>query len=587
MKLTVDTRFIIGAVVAWLIVLAMVHTLAKSKGKNRNPLDWPEVDRCIFLVSIFFFLGVVFNTTSGFIHLVYGKLPAYMNQAFVLPFMQILRFLALGWLALLLIGVWLKRKKVKNELYTHAVIHYSALFTALFCYMWGGVTEIGPWLFAMALGAFNLLLFRPGVALPWILTFFIIVFASQLAVWLDLVPYSPIFGRPPFVDGKPVTIHWVISLLWATMTFLLMLSLMAFVVTQWRKRESEVADMTTLLKKMFGRYLSTEVMKSILENPAAMEMGGERRRVTIMMTDLRGFTAHSERLEPEQVVQMLNTYFESMVEVVLKYHGTINEIVGDALLVVFGAPQEMADRAEKAVACAIEMQNTIAHVNARNLEAGLPELEMGIGLNDAEVVVGNIGSSKRSKYAVVGSGVNMTGRIESYTVGGQILISDSLRQEVGRILRIDGQRDVIPKGTETPMRIFEVGGIAGPYNLALEEKTPGLVTLVKQIPLQLKVLDGKVEGGGKCGGIIKRLSKRAAEIDLKDTLEPLTNIKMNLLDVEEELKVRNIYGKVIERYGERGKTHLIRFTSVPSEAAAYFHAHRQHGAESQETGGIG
>ncbi len=580
MHLTVDKRFLIGAAVAWLIVLAIVHMLAKSSGKNRNPLDWPEVDRCIFLVSIFFFLGVLFNTTSGFIHLVYGKLPSYMNHTFVLPFMQILRFLALGWLALLLIGVWLKRKKARNEIYTHAVVQYSALFTALFCYMWGGVTEIGPWLFAMALGAFNLLLFRPGVALPWILTFLIIVFASQIAVWLDLVPYSPIFGKPPFVDGKPVTIHWIISLLWATMTFLLMLSLMTFVVLQWRKRESEVADMTALLKKMFGRYLSTEVMKSILENPAGMEMGGERRRVTIMMTDLRGFTAHAERLEPEQVVEMLNTYFESMVEVVLKYHGTINEIVGDALLVVFGAPQDMPDRAEKAVACAIEMQNTIAHVNARNLEAGLPELEMGIGLNDAEVVVGNIGSSKRSKYAVVGSGVNMTGRIESYTVGGQILISDSLHQEVGEILRIDGQRDIMPKGTEMPIRVYEVGGISGAYNMALEERTPGLVTLAKEIPLQFALLEGKGESGDGRGGIIKRLSKRAAEIDLEDSLEPLTDIRMNLLNVEEGLGVRNIYGKIIECYGEEGRTHLIRFTSVPPEAAAYFHAHRQHGTGS-------
>ena len=174
---------------------------------------------------------------------------------------------------------------------------------------------------------------------------------------------------------------------------------------------------------MFGRYLSTEVMNSLIENPSALELGGERRKVTIMMTDLRGFTALSERLEPEQVVQMLNAYFEVMVEVVLKYNGTINEFIGDAMLVIFGAPQEMPDRAQRAIACAIEMQNAMAQVNKENRVQGMPELEMGIGLNETEAIVGNIGSSKRSKYAVVGSGVNMTSRIESYTVGGQILIS--------------------------------------------------------------------------------------------------------------------------------------------------------------------
>ena len=116
----------------------------------------------------------------------------------------------------------------------------------------------------------------------------------------------------------------------------------------------------TFLKDMFGRYLSEEVTNTLLENPDMLNLGGEKRSVTIMMTDLRGFTALAERLEPEQVVQILNTYFEVMVEVLLKYNGTINEIIGDALLVIFGAPQQMPDRAERAVACAIDMQNAMA-----------------------------------------------------------------------------------------------------------------------------------------------------------------------------------------------------------------------------------
>lgn len=221
---------------------------------------------------------------------------------------------------------------------------------------------------------------------------------------------------------------------------------------------------------MFGRYLSHEVMTSLIENPSALELGGEKRRITIMMTDLRGFTALAERLEPEQVVKVLNSYFEIMVEVVLKFKGTINEIIGDALLVIFGAPQEMPDRAQQAIACAITMQNAMAKVNEQNRAQGLPELEMGIGLNETEVIVGNIGSSKRSKYSVVGGGVNMTSRIESYSVGGQVLVSESVRYEAGEILRVDSERVVFPKGSETPLKIYEIGGIAGQYNFALEEQ---------------------------------------------------------------------------------------------------------------------
>ena len=159
------------------------------------------------------------------------------------------------------------------------------------------------------------------------------------------------------------------------------------------EREKRVTELSEFLKKMFGRYLSTEVMNSIIENPLALELGGERRSVTIMMTDLRGFTALSERLEPEQVVQMLNAYFEIMVGIVLKYNGTVNEIIGDALLIIFGAPQKMTDRVQKAIACAIEMQNAMAKVNKENLVQGLPELAMGIGVNEDEVIVGNIGST--------------------------------------------------------------------------------------------------------------------------------------------------------------------------------------------------
>jgi len=330
------------------------------------------------------------------------------------------------------------------------------------------------------------------------------------------------------------------------------------------------------IRATFGRYLSDEIVNSILETPGGLKLGGEKRKVTIMMTDLRGFTTLSERLNPEQVVQMLNSYFEVMVDVVLQYNGTINDIIGDGLLVIFGAPQEMADRVQVAIACAIEMQNVMSKVNEKNRTQGLPELEMGIGLNETEVIVGNIGSGKRSQYTAVGSGVNMTSRIESYSVGGQILISESVRQAAGEILHIDAQRDVLPKGAEMPLRIYEVGGIAGRYNLALERDTPALVTLARQIPLSYTILGGKHVGKERFEGLVARLSKKSAEIELDEPLELLANLKMNLGDVPEELSAKDFYGKVIKRSGENGQTQIVRFTSVPPEIGFYFQAFLQH-----------
>ncbi|UCD33169.1 MAG: hypothetical protein JSV38_04650 [Desulfobacterales bacterium] len=343
-----------------------------------------------------------------------------------------------------------------------------------------------------------------------------------------------------------------------------------------RLAEREANELSEFLKKMFGRYISNKVMDSLLENPSALELGGMRKNVTLLISDLRGFTAMTERLEPEQVVSMLNAYFEVMVDIVHQYNGTINEITGDSLLVIFGAPQEIPYRAQKAIACSIAMQNAMGKVNKINRMAGLPELQMGIGLHDSEGIVGNIGSSKRIKYSVVGSGVNLASRIESYSVGGQILISEAVYEQAGDILRIDGQRDVLPKGTEVPLRIYEIGGIAGEYNLVLEKKDPDLVTLSKEVPLRYTILKGKHVGEKDLDGIIIGLSKKGAEIVLDEPVEQFSNIKMNLTDVYEELSIKDFYGKVIKQSNNAEYGYIIKFTSLPLEIASYFLAHQQH-----------
>jgi len=205
---------------------------------------------------------------------------------------------------------------------------------------------------------------------------------------------------------------------------------------------------------------------------------------------------------------------------------------------------------------------------------------MGIGLNETEVILGNIGSAKRSKYTVVGSGVNMTSRIESYAVGGQILISDSVFREAGHILRVFGQRDVYPKGSERPLRVYEVGGIGGHFNLALDDREPNLATLMRQIPVLYTMLEGKGVGKKGLEGSVMRLSRNCAEIALETPVEMMTNIKMNLGAVDSKLSDKDFYGKVVKRSNERRRAFVVRFTSVPPEIDAYFLAHQQYAKSS-------
>ena len=148
----------------------------------------------------------------------------------------------------------------------------------------------------------------------------------------------------------------------------------------------------------------------------------------------------------------------------IKYGGTIDEFLGDGILVIFGAPIWREDDAERAVACAVEMQLAMAGVNEQNRRDGLPEISMGIGINTGEVVVGNIGSRKRAKYGIVGSDVNLAYRIESYTSGGQILISETTLKDTSSPVKINRQMQVEPKGFADPVTIYEVGGIGGQRN---------------------------------------------------------------------------------------------------------------------------
>jgi adenylate cyclase len=216
-----------------------------------------------------------------------------------------------------------------------------------------------------------------------------------------------------------------------------------------------------MIRRVFGRYLTDEVVASLLEQPEGLELGGKRRKLSILMADLRGFSGISERLPAEQIVRLLNGYLGAMAEVIIEHGGTIDEFIGDAILVLFGAPLPRRDHARAAVACALQMQQTMARVNQRNAERGLPEVELGIGISSGDVVVGNIGSERRAKYGVVGHNVNLAARIESYTRGGQILVSESTKDEVGDELQVSSQFEVVPKGMQEAVRLFEVRALSG------------------------------------------------------------------------------------------------------------------------------
>ena len=287
-----------------------------------------------------------------------------------------------------------------------------------------------------------------------------------------------------------------------------------------------------LLKETFGRYLSDDIVREILDTPDGMKMGGSRRRVTILMSDLRGFTMMCERMEPERLVTMLNHYFAEMYEEISRYGGTIIEFLGDGMFIIFGAPTPCEDHASNAVAAAVAMQKRMKYVNEWNEEHGFARLSMGIGINTDNVILGNIGSERRTKYGVMGAAVNLAGRIEGCTTGGQILVSPTTRAAVGKDLVVRSEFAMSFKGVRGEITISEAGGIGGSYGLYLEEEEKKeqdvFRALAAPVPVSFFKLEGKQVEEREYRGELLALSGKRALLKTGGELSLFDNLRLDM-----------------------------------------------------------
>src|SRR5262249_31515287 len=216
-----------------------------------------------------------------------------------------------------------------------------------------------------------------------------------------------------------------------------------------------------VIRNAFGRYVSPEVAQAVLDSPGGLALGGRKREITVLMSDLRGYTRFAEHGDPAGVMAVLNDYLGRMADIVIAHGGTINEFIGDAIFAIYGAPIEHPDHAERAAATALAMQRAMDALNEANTARGRPRFEMGIGINTGEAVVGNIGSEQRTKYAVVGAAVNLAARVEGCTVGGQILLTESTVRYLGPLADVASPVHVELKGLDAPVALYELRGLGG------------------------------------------------------------------------------------------------------------------------------
>jgi sigma-B regulation protein RsbU (phosphoserine phosphatase) len=319
------------------------------------------------------------------------------------------------------------------------------------------------------------------------------------------------------------------------------------------------------IKATFGRYLSPDVVHALLTSPGGLRLGGELRDLTMLVSDLRGFSSMVARLDPHTVVQITNRYLERMIDVITRYGGTVDEFQGDGILAFFGAPLAASDDPERAVVCAIAMQNAMAEVNAEQRRLSLPELAMGIGINMGAVIVGNIGSEQRTKYGAMGSAINTAYRIESYTVSGQILISPELYARVHDMVDVQGTIEVQFKGVEQPLTLYDIGGMAGPYQVALRDKPQEVLTpLSAPLALTCYRMHGKVVSAVGIAGQMTAVGLSSATVVLDGEVAVHDNLKVLLERAGHA--AHEAYAKVLACTSSEAE---LAFTMLTEDAQAF------------------
>ena len=280
------------------------------------------------------------------------------------------------------------------------------------------------------------------------------IFLSLKPIFGFIVSIALVFGEMflfvLWIMPKYNLIFPIVSVMLLTLLAYVLSSLYIYFVREKKSRR---------LKFAFGTYVSPEVVDQISKDPNVLQLGGQKKELTVLFSDIRGFTSYSEQLDPEEVVAMLNDYLSKMSDVILKYKGTIDKFIGDAIMAIFGAPIAQKDHAFKACNVALQMISELKKLNAQRIAKGDAPLEIGIGLNTGEMTVGNIGSQKRFDYTVIGDAVNLAARLESLTkqFGVNIVISEYTKNQCPADAFVYRQLpSVVVKGKEKPVGIYEL-----------------------------------------------------------------------------------------------------------------------------------
>jgi adenylate cyclase len=348
-----------------------------------------------------------------------------------------------------------------------------------------------------------------------------------------------------------------------------------------RNRDDLISQIITVINDVYAKNIHDQFspadhrqllrprLVDLINRTLDKETATKSREVTIMLSDLRGFTAMSENYPAYSVIEMLNRYLSKMCEIIITQHtGVIDKFMGDSIMVLFTGQENRSDMVERALSCAVHMQISMDEINRRNESTGMPPLYMGIGINTGNVVTGAVGSKLHSEYTVIGDEVNLASRIESYSLRGQILISENTYQHAKDYIETDKPIRALVKGKRYPINLYELLSVNRPSPLTVPRreirKSPRIdvdMPFTYQRVVDKKILPEKYEGR------ILDISYNGLLGSLAEPLEVFSEIRFPLSLSMLGGQTSDVYAKILKIRDVKGECQAhIEFTSIQIHA---------------------
>ncbi|MEJ2404749.1 MAG: adenylate/guanylate cyclase domain-containing protein [Candidatus Thiodiazotropha sp.] len=319
------------------------------------------------------------------------------------------------------------------------------------------------------------------------------------------------------------------------------------------RHAEEIERIIDAVGKALGQHINPvqrgrlhQALIRTLDETSGQGLKPQSKQITILLSDLRGFTALSEHYPPEVIIEILNFYFARMCEIIYRYGGSVDKFMGDAIMALFGMTHSKSDDLERAIACAVEMQRNMQEINAENVKRGHPRLFMGIGINTGEVVAGQLGSQLHHEYTVIGDEVNLASRIEAYSLRGQILLSEHSRNLAQTFIECGEPNQVMVKGKEEAVNLFELLATHRPRTLEVprvEARRSPRISV--DFPIAFQTIQEKTVSSERITGRAIDLSYYGLQAYLPIELETLSDIRITLQTSLMSDQSSHIYARIL------------------------------------------